>query len=228
MKEINNIAKKNNSNIIFLSGIGLTASCIGFMIGVSSSPVVATIVPSIFALATAFIGLIQKKESQSESIQDIKFQDIEFNQKQVGLLLFVFSIAYFLGIILGIGTRIGEWHQVFYKPESKEFPWNNSKKKQPTNIANTLSWICLQERLLEKGYKSDQIRKLYDDSHDTNFLPMNPIFYSNCFALPSDTKKETSMSQTKPIVSPKIVPEPPVSAPPKPKDVSKSTDEPLW
>jgi hypothetical protein len=213
MKELNVVPKRSNLNIVFLSGIGLIAFCIGFMIGVSSSPVLAVIFPSIFGLATTSIGLIQRKESKDTSIENIESQNTDFNQKQIGLLLIIFSISYFLGLFMGVGTRIGEWHQVFYKAEKKEFPWSNSKIKQPTTLANTLNWICLQEKLIEGGYKSEQIRKLYIDSQDTNFLPVSPSFYSNCFGSSSDIKKDSSEPQLKSITPRKRVPEPPVFEP---------------
>jgi hypothetical protein len=199
--------KRVGSNSIFLSGLGSTSLCIGFMIGASSTPVVAVIVPVLFGLVTTSIGLFQNhdlKISSNESEASTLADGLAAKQKQAGLLLIVFSMFYMIGLGAGIGARVGEWHRIFTKSvkidasSKRMFPWEGNIKEQPKSIENTLNWICLQEKLIEMGYTHEQVKNLYMTVLARDISVTNDALYSSCFGTPSSsekTKKDDSSAQ---------------------------------
>lgn len=190
--------KRIGSNLIFLSGLGSTSLCIGFMIGASSTPVVAVIVPVLFGLVTTSIGLFQNhdlKISSNESEVSKLVDGLASKQKQAGLILIVFSMSYMIGLGSGIGARVGEWHRIFIKSTKIDaspkrlFPWEGNIKEQPKSIENTLNWICLQEKLIKMGYTHEQVKKLYMTSLSRDLSTTNDALYSSCFGTSSSSEK---------------------------------------
>lgn len=210
MKEIKSIDENKKSSVIFLSGVGLTTFCVSFMIGASSTPVVAIVVPTVFGLVTSSIGLLQnhlpKGEVNTHGEPDSS-DGLGTKQRRVGSLLITFSVFYLLGLGTGIGARIGEWHRIFSRNTQistfakRTFPWEGTTTEQPKSVANTLNWICFQEKLIAMGYTLEQVKMLYSKSEDKNISSLNSSFYSNCFGVSSNMGQESSpfVGQAKPM-----------------------------
>lgn len=225
--------KQRKESVKFLTGVGITAFCIGFMIGASSTPIVAVIVPTIFGLVTGSLGLLQEKKA-SEMTEFDKYNSFESTTKkdEIGQFLILFSLSYMAGLGMGIAARVGEWQRVFLSKgngvdmvenPTKTFPWEGlyepgNMEKIGSNFADALNWICLQEKLLEIGYTPEQIKSLQQmplrlDAYD--MYPGGNPFYMYCFGSSAASEPNTSPSP-----SSSEAPAPPIAPllpyPPKP------------
>jgi hypothetical protein len=161
------------STVVLLLGISAIAAPLGFMVGGSATPVVGAILPAIFGLVIAAVGLYQIKfpsKDQLELFTELQKNELltqylktikDYQEKaplKVGLILLVFGIVYQLGAITGITARTHQW----FLPKQKvapEFPWSSSTRPVSTDAA--FKWITFQSGLLALGYTNEQIRELY-------------------------------------------------------------------
>ncbi len=90
--------------IAFVFGLGLMALTIGFISGLSSSPVVAVLLPLLFALATAGGNLyvVFGKEATAERDSESRKDRAIF----IGSQLSIFSIFFLSGLWLGVKIKI--------------------------------------------------------------------------------------------------------------------------
>jgi len=68
------------------------------------------------------------------------------------------SFSFFIGILFGIGLRIGH-----FQPK-KDFPWKLNSP--PKSITKAIEWIILQEELLKKGYSYEQVKQVYQNYYN--------------------------------------------------------------
>lgn len=144
-------------------GASSTAIALGYMVGASNSPVVASVVPAGFALVVAALGLLQGRGHRTAS------GDHEGNISQpeipklgsasgirpLGITLTVFALTY-LGATI-VGTQI---RTLTLATDSAPFPW--TQKNRPTKTQTALEWLVVQKRLVAYGYTVDQVRQVYE------------------------------------------------------------------
>lgn len=126
-------------------GYGIFALVLGYFIGASNTPVVA----SFFAVVAALLGTI---------FGVIKIEVNSPNQKKLNLLGVLISI---FSTSLLIGAIIGEKYRNYETPiKQKIVPWEG--RQAPSNTYEALDWIITAKKLSALGYNTSQIAELYE------------------------------------------------------------------
>jgi len=158
-------------------GIGATGLVVGFMVGGSATPVGSVAVPAVFGLIMAGVALLQPLgtkeivEALQKAIADPNRLTSELDplrkadedrrnnaRRSMGKMLLVFALLYTVGMILGGLARTQHW--LAASINENPIPWKGSST-QPPSVATALEWVFVQRRLLEYGYKPEDVRALY-------------------------------------------------------------------
>jgi len=150
---------------------------LGYMVGASNSPVVASVVPAAFSFFLVALGVTKielPKDRDSKTPEPEKHVPIlAIGVRAVGIMLTVFAFAYLGAVILGSRVRISGWGN-----EQVSLPW--TEVNQPKQTKTALEWLVLQKRLMAYGYSPDQIRQVYAlsqkisaEQKDSGFFPLS-------------------------------------------------------
>jgi hypothetical protein len=128
---------------VLFVGIALGGLIAGFMIGASSSPVVAAVIPALLSGIVSALALIFKSpstEPQSRNLPNI-----------LGLILIAFFAPYSLGLGCGILVKTHEWLVV--KPTVPSNLANLTKSAD--NLEGALLRIDIYRALQIQGFSND-------------------------------------------------------------------------
>lgn len=154
-------------------GVASVGAVLGLMVGASATPVVSVAVPTLFALAAAAIGLVQTSQINKEVAETIKAlgsrtqsspeletlrSQLASAPRRLGLILFAFSLAYLLSIIVGAKARTNEWLVTDATPPP--LPWK-SAGASPPDLESALEWIVIQHQLKSLGYDDQTVAAMY-------------------------------------------------------------------
>jgi hypothetical protein len=181
-------------------GVSTTAVALGYMVGASSSPVVASIVPSVFGLLVVAFGVLKIKGNSSPEHTaaaapepgKARFASSR-ETRNLGIMLTIFAISYLGAAVFGVKIRTSPGTE-----KAVQFPWTD--KNRPTKISTALEWLVVQKRLAAYGYSPDQIRQIYElskslpDNSQLGWDPSSDIL--SHVPEPGQTLKDTG--QTRP------------------------------
>lgn len=152
-------------------GVSSTAVALGYMVGASVSPVVASVIPAVFGLVLVAFGVL-KDHGLRVGVEDKGTTAVEPEKanlasragiRPLGIMLTVFAISYLGAAILGTEIRARA------SVAEQQFPW--TEKNRPTKRKTVLEWLVVQERLVAYGYTPDQVRQVYELYQS---MPENP------------------------------------------------------
>lgn len=154
-------------------GVASVGAVLGIMVGASATPVVSVAAPTLFALAAATIGLVQTSQINKEVTETIKELGAQTQSspelttlrtqlatapRRLGLILFAFSFAYLISIVVGAKARTNDW--LVTNPTPPSLPWKSSGLLPP-DIHTAFEWIAIQHKLKSLGYDDETIIALY-------------------------------------------------------------------
>ena len=167
------------SYCVLLLGIASIAGPVGYMVGGSATPVVAVALPALFGIAATAVGLLQPRlglKEKAELLAALRDTPGALEQlarwktpasavhMRMGLALLVFGVSYLSGSIIGTTARTRGWFAPPIPVRRADFPWTpdgTGELSQPSTIEEALTWITLQHRLLDMGYRKDDVVALY-------------------------------------------------------------------
>lgn len=157
-----------------LVGLLLVSLLLGFLVGGSGSPSMATALTATFLMVPTVLTALQSVQRTSlarqlastatltadQVTQNVSTLDTAQREEvnRMGWGLAVFAVGFFCGLLAGAHARIDSW----LKPEAESRPLPWSDRNRPPTAKNALDWIVVQERLHALGYSSAQIRELYE------------------------------------------------------------------
>lgn len=149
----------------FHTGICGLALLLGFLVGASSSPVAGVAITASFGLLAGMFAFFQKaalekalkaRANLSDQLQHLAPR-IKAGLNALGRTLFIFAVAFAIGIGLGVYARLGQPFATRAAP--RDFPWQGLQ--EPASGQAAVDWIIVQERLVAMGYSTEQVRDLY-------------------------------------------------------------------
>ena len=150
----------------FIAGIVSLGLLLGFLVGASHTPVAGVAITATFGLLAAVFALHQKATVEKALVfkQDLVKQLDELQPRitsalnTLGRTLFVFALAFGIGLAFGIYLRLAQPFGANKPPAT--FPWEGSM--EPISSKSAIDWILVQEKLRIMGYGDNQIKALYE------------------------------------------------------------------
>ena len=149
----------------FAVGISLVALLLGFLVGVSESPVAGIALTASFGIVATGLALHQRTASghppDLPSVPDAEptKSDLLTALESLGKVLIAFAITFVGGLALGVATKI--WS---HAPEPQQkLLWQISQvpASAPASARKAIDWIVVRERLRALGYSDQQILEVY-------------------------------------------------------------------
>jgi len=150
---------------LFALGLCLVAAFLGFMAGLSESPVAGIAITAIFGALSAAIAAHQKfaerlggtvdATSASNGTPSAKLASFKRYFRSLGLLLTVFAVSFARGLGAGIKVRLASAPP----PQSLAAPWKGLS--MPSTPLKAIDWMIVQRKLLDIGYSEEQVRTIY-------------------------------------------------------------------
>jgi hypothetical protein len=147
----------------FCLGISSFALILGFLVGASSSPAAGVAVTAGFGIVAAALAYMQSstvgtsnKAPSGKMTKGSQARALSIaTLNSVGRLLIVFSLAFAVGIAVGVRARTAQ--NSARAPVS--FPWVATTP--PTSSRQAVDWLIVQQHLIKIGYSNAQIAEIY-------------------------------------------------------------------
>jgi hypothetical protein len=153
-------------------GILAIAFVLGYVTGASGTPVGSVVIPAVFGIVLAALGLFQSpwlSKDASEALKSltdghkILIEKIDHQQKlaplRICVALLCFSCGYMGGAYIGATARVSKW----YAPSSLTFDttWSRHKLPEPPSVDAAVYWVYVQTVLSERGLSDEELKRLY-------------------------------------------------------------------
>lgn len=148
---------------VFAIGFFCLSILLGYVAAASASPVVSSFLPALVGLVISILTAITIRKETNQSDTSPVGQNEHVPLMPVlylrfgGLLLLLFVCGFIIGSVLGALSRSHGWFT--QRSIRREFPWRPNLAPPSTEVA--LCWISIQSKMEQAGYKSDQVKALY-------------------------------------------------------------------
>ncbi len=142
--------------LTFLLGLSLLSVLFGFLVGVSSSPVLGVFITGVFGLLVAVIGIKSNKQETISIDLNKQISTVQNNFRIAGMMILVFVPLFLISVGIGSALRNSSWP---FKVNEKQFIWDESNK--PNSAYEAIDWIIVQNKLVSMGYSEEQVKYLY-------------------------------------------------------------------
>lgn len=147
--------------VFFVLGVGAVGALLGFLIGVSSTPVAGIGVTSLFAIVASGVALVAQGKVADPGSSIALPKAAALSQRVtvsslslLGKVLLLFTVTFTSGMSGGI------WMRLSHAERSVPFPWPASKP--PATLQSMLYWIDAAAYLRQAGHTEEQISAFYD------------------------------------------------------------------
>jgi hypothetical protein len=179
----------------FVFGVVSLATLLGFLVGASSSPVAGVGVTAGFGVIAAALAYMQSSSVGGAAPDAGKNADKAARARSlsvatlnsVGQVLTVFSLAFAVGLAVGVCTR--KKHDAHHNPIA--FPWAGAAA--PTDPQDAVDWVLVQQHLRRMGYADGQISEIYGvwlAHKKAGTDPFGGKLLSPLFSQPKDSKAD--------------------------------------
>jgi hypothetical protein len=148
----------------FTLGFFCLSLLLGYVAAASASPVVSSFLPALVGVAISILtALTIRKEAAKPDqapVADAAYTSLASTAhlRFGGILLLLFVVGFIFGSILGALSRSHQW---FTRSSiRKEFPWDSNHTPPSTELV--LCWISIEGKMLDAGFKIDQVRDVYN------------------------------------------------------------------